>query len=67
MELLRKGLYMTGTMLAAKKTKAAAGAELVEVDIPTPKPDEALIRVKAASICGTDKHIYNCEWPFQII
>jgi threonine 3-dehydrogenase len=52
---------MTGKMLAAKKTKPAAGAELVEVDIPTPKPDEVLIRVKASSICGTDKHIYNWD------
>jgi threonine 3-dehydrogenase len=58
---------MTGTMLAAKKTEPAAGAELVEVDIPTPKPDEVLIKIKAASICGTNRHIYSGEWLFQII
>jgi len=52
---------MTGTMLAAKKTKAAAGADIVEVNIPTPKPDEVLIKIKAASICGTDKHILTWD------
>lgn len=51
---------MSEKMLAAMKTKPTAGADLVEVDIPKPKPDEALIQVKAASICGTDKHII--EW-----
>ena len=32
------------------------------VDVPTPKveADEVLIEVRAASICGTDLHIY--EW-----
>ncbi|MCD6465796.1 zinc-dependent alcohol dehydrogenase family protein [Candidatus Bathyarchaeota archaeon] len=33
-------------------------------DVPTPKfsPDEVLIKVKAAGICGTDIHIYKGEW-----
>ncbi len=57
---LEKGSCMTGKMLAAMKTERAAGAQLVEVDIPSIKTDEVLIKVKAASICGTDKHIY--EW-----
>lgn len=49
---------MTGRMLAARKTEPAVGAQLVEVDIPSIKPNEVLIKVKAASICGTDKHIF---------
>jgi threonine 3-dehydrogenase len=52
---------MTGTMRAAKKLTAAAGADLVEVEIPTPKPDEVLLKIKAASICGTDKHILTWD------
>ncbi len=48
-------------MLAAMKTKPSAGAELAVIDIPKPKPDEVLIKVKAASICGTDKHIYTWD------
>jgi len=54
---------MSETMLAAMKTEPAAGAEIKEVSIPSPKPDEVLIKIKAASICGTDKHIYSWdEW-----
>jgi threonine 3-dehydrogenase len=50
-------------MKAVMKTKPAAGAELVEVDVPKPGPDEVLVKVRAASICGTDLHIYQWnEW-----
>lgn len=48
-------------MKAVLKVRAQrGGAELQDVDIPTLKPDEVLIKVKATSICGTDVHIY--EW-----
>jgi threonine dehydrogenase-like Zn-dependent dehydrogenase len=33
--------------------------ELQEVGIPAIGPDEALIRVRRAGICGTDVHIFN--------
>jgi threonine 3-dehydrogenase len=50
-------------MKAIMKTKAAPGAELVDVDIPKVGPRDVLIKVKAAAICGTDIHIY--DWtPF---
>ncbi len=32
---------------------------MVEIPVPEPGPGEVLIRVEAASICGTDLHIYN--------
>ena len=52
---------MKGKMRAAVKTKPAFGSiELKEVDIPKLKDDEVLVRMKIASICGTDMHIY--EW-----
>jgi len=47
-------------MKALVKTKPGPGAEIVDVDIPTPGPDEVLAKVIATSICGTDLHIY--EW-----
>ncbi|HEX8099947.1 MAG TPA: L-threonine 3-dehydrogenase [Actinomycetota bacterium] len=47
-------------MRALRKVEEAPGARLVEVPVPQPAPNEALIRVEAASICGTDLHIY--EW-----
>ncbi len=51
---------MPGTMLAVVKPEAAPGAEIREVKIPTFGRTDVLVKVKAASICGTDLHIY--EW-----
>lgn len=54
---------MAEKMLAVMKTEAGPGAEVTEVDIPTPAPDEVLCKVRATSICGTDAHIYFWdEW-----
>ncbi len=50
---------MAGKMLAVLKPRPEPGAELREVDIPQPGPDEALVKTLACSICGTDKHIYK--------
>ncbi len=50
-------------MRALRKTVAAPGAELLEVPVPRPGEGEVLVRVHAASICGTDLHIYDWnEW-----
>src|SRR5688572_31469636 len=45
------------TMRALVKESAAPGAAIREVAIPEPGPGELLIRVEAASVCGTDVHI----------
>ncbi|HUR16057.1 MAG TPA: alcohol dehydrogenase catalytic domain-containing protein, partial [Candidatus Limnocylindrales bacterium] len=45
------------TMRALVKERAAPGAEIREVPIPDPGPGELLIKVLAASVCGTDVHI----------
>lgn len=37
------------------------GTELLDHDIPTPGPGEVLVRVGAAAICGTDKHIFQWD------
>lgn len=37
--------------------------ELVDLDLPKPKKDEALIRVKYAGICGSDLHVYHGAHP----
>jgi len=52
---------MPATMQAVVKAEAAPGIALREVPVPTPGPGEILIRVQAASICGTDLHIYNWD------
>lgn len=47
-------------MKAVVKSKPGHGAELVEMETPSPGPDQVLVKVLATSICGTDLHIY--EW-----
>lgn len=47
-------------MKAVAKTRPAPGAEIIEMEIPRPGPDQVLAKVLATSICGTDLHIF--EW-----
>ena len=50
-------------MQAVAKTTPGPGMELIRAPIPTPGPHDVLIQVHAASICGTDLHIYHWdEW-----
>ncbi len=44
-------------MLALVKERAGPGAAIREVPVPKPGADELLVRVEAASVCGTDVHI----------
>jgi threonine 3-dehydrogenase len=50
---------MPDTMLAVVKAEAAPGADLREVKIPGIGLTDVLVKVKVASVCGTDLHIYN--------
>ncbi|MGB7548416.1 MAG: L-threonine 3-dehydrogenase, partial [Terracidiphilus sp.] len=52
---------MPSTMQAVVKAHAAPGVEMREVPVPAPGPGEVLVRVSAASVCGTDLHIYNWD------
>jgi threonine 3-dehydrogenase len=52
---------MPSTMLAVVKPDAAPGSEIREVKIPTVGRNDVLVKVKVASICGTDLHIYNWD------
>src|SRR5437868_8652117 len=52
---------MSKTMLAVVKPKAAPGAEIREVKIPGFGRSDVLVKVKVASVCGTDLHIYNWD------
>lgn len=50
-------------MKAVIKPGRGPGLEMVELPVPEIKPGEVLVRVRAASICGTDLHIYRWdEW-----
>ncbi|MFH1401236.1 MAG: L-threonine 3-dehydrogenase [Nanoarchaeota archaeon] len=49
-------------MRAVVKVRPEPGAlEIVDVPVPTPQQGEVRIRVKYASICGTDVHIYSWD------
>jgi len=52
---------MPETMLAVVKPKAAPGAEIRDVPVPSFGPRDVLVKVKVASVCGTDLHIYNWD------
>jgi L-iditol 2-dehydrogenase len=51
-------------MKALMKVQKGDGyVELREVEDPQPAPDEVLIEVKRAGVCGTDIHILHDEFP----
>ncbi|MFQ5413101.1 MAG: L-threonine 3-dehydrogenase [Phycisphaerae bacterium] len=52
---------MTDTMLAVRKTKPARGLEVERVSVPEPGAEDVLVYVEAASVCGTDLHIWNWD------
>lgn len=41
--------------------EGAAGTEVRECPLPVPGPNDVIVRVAAAAICGTDKHIYHWD------
>jgi threonine 3-dehydrogenase len=52
---------MSKTMMAVVKPAAAPGAEIREVKVPPFGPGDVLVKVKVASVCGTDLHIYQWD------
>ena len=56
------------TMRALAKTRPEPGLELVQRPIPVPGPGEVLLKMEAASICGTDYHIFSWDpWAREIV
>jgi len=45
-------------MRALAKTRAEPGLEIIDAPVPTPGRGEVQLRIEAASVCGTDRHIY---------
>lgn len=52
---------MSESMQAIVKTGPHAGVEIREVPIPRYGPNDVLVKVNSASVCGTDLHIYNWD------
>lgn len=51
----------SGQMNALRKIKAGPGLSYDEAPVPSIGPTDVLVRVSAASICGTDLHIYGWD------
>ncbi|MES2336461.1 MAG: zinc-dependent alcohol dehydrogenase family protein [Pseudomonadota bacterium] len=49
--------------MRAVRLQAVGRIEVVEVPTPAPGPGEILVRVLAAGICGTDRHLFRGEFP----
>lgn len=56
----RRDLVGSVTVQALLKSRPARGFELADVPVPTVAQDEVLLSVGAASICGSDRYLY--EW-----
>src|SRR5467141_2471423 len=52
---------MAAAMKALRKMQAAKGLQMDTVAVPLIGPADALVRVKTASICGTDLHVYGWD------
>ena len=52
---------MPDSMLAVMKPEPKQGAEVREVKVPEIGLTDVLVKVKVASVCGTDLHIYNWD------
>jgi threonine 3-dehydrogenase len=52
---------MATNMKALRKMQAAKGLQMDTVAVPSIGPADVLVRVKTASICGTDLHIYGWD------
>ena len=51
----------SGQMNALRKMRAGAGLSFEPAPVPAIGPTDVLVRVTAASICGTDLHIYGWD------
>jgi len=49
------------SMWAIRKRGPEPGLALEEVPVPVPADDEVLVEVEAASVCGTDLHIFRWD------
>lgn len=49
--------------MRAVRLQAVGRIEQVEVPDPVPGPGDVLVRIQAAGICGTDRHLFKGEFP----
>src|SRR5690242_4555483 len=57
---------MPNKMKASQISKPGGDWELVERDIPEPKPGEVLLKIEACGICHSDSIVRKVFCPFSI-
>ena len=55
----------TGTMRAAVVTAFGAALQVAHLDLPTPGPGEALVKLETSGVCHTDLHAAHGDWPVK--
>lgn len=55
------GRYPIGSVKAIAKVRPEPGVELIDVPEPEVRPGCVKIKLEAASVCGTDLHIYSWD------
>ncbi|MDT0382862.1 alcohol dehydrogenase catalytic domain-containing protein, partial [Streptomyces sp. DSM 42041] len=52
-------------MRAAVVTEFGAPLQVSELDLPTPGPGEALVKLETSGVCHTDLHAAHGDWPVK--
>jgi glycine C-acetyltransferase len=59
----RQPRKMKAWVYRSEKQPGGGHLELIDTDVPSPKPGELLVRVKCASVCGTDEDLFRGKFP----
>ncbi|OCB60447.1 zinc-dependent alcohol dehydrogenase [Mycobacterium vulneris] len=59
------GANSAGRMRAAVVTEFGAPLQVCELDLPTPGPGEALVKLETSGVCHTDLHAAHGDWPVK--
>ncbi len=59
---------MNPTMKALVKDRNEPGLTMLDVPVPSPGPEDVIIKISQTGICGTDLHIWNWdEWASRTV
>ena len=53
------------TMRAAVVDRLGEPLTVTELEVPTPGPGEALVRLETSGVCHTDLHAVHGDWPVK--
>jgi propanol-preferring alcohol dehydrogenase len=65
MDVAPQRIMMMNTMKAAVVRELGKPLVIEEVPVPTPGPNQVLVRIHATGVCHTDVHAANGDWPVK--